>query len=393
MKKSIKDYDLNNKKVIIRCDFNVPIMDNKITDDSRIVSSIPTIKYAIDNNAKVILLSHLGRIKSSEDKVKNDLSIIIPRLESLLNKKVTFVNETRGKNLEDAISNMKNQDVILVQNTRYEDLDNKKESSNDKELGAYWAKLGDIFINDAFGTLHRAHASNVGIASNIPSGVGLLVEKELTNLKELDNPKQPFIVILGGAKISDKIGVVKTLVEKADYLLIGGGMAFTFLKAQGKNIGTSVLDEESIAFAKEMLNKSNDKIILPIDVKVTTTFSNDGSNRITNIDDIKDDEMGLDIGPKTIELFKKYLNQAKTIFWNGTLGYSEFSNYEDGTKNIMEYIVNKDAISILGGGDTVAAAAKFKVKDKVYHASTGGGATLEYIEDPNLPGLVRINDK
>ncbi len=393
MKKSIKDYDLNNKKVIIRCDFNVPIMDNKITDDSRIVSSIPTIKYAIDNNAKVILLSHLGRIKSSEDKVKNDLSIIIPRLESLLNKKVTFVNETRGKNLEDAISNMKNQDVILVQNTRYEDLDNKKESSNDKELGAYWAKLGDIFINDAFGTLHRAHASNVGIASNIPSGVGLLVEKELTNLKELDNPKQPFIVILGGAKISDKIGVVKTLVEKADYLLIGGGMAFTFLKAQGKNIGTSVLDEESIAFAKEMLNKSNDKIILPIDVKVTTTFSNDGSNRITNIDDIKDDEMGLDIGPKTIELFKKYLNQAKTIFWNGTLGYSEFSNYEDGTKNIMEYIVNKDAISILGGGDTVAAAAKFKVKDKVYHASTGGGATLEYIEDPNLPGLVSINDK
>ena len=288
---------------------------------------------------------------------------------------------------------MKNQDVILVQNTRYEDLDNKKESSNDKELGAYWAKLGDIFINDAFGTLHRAHASNVGIASNIPSGVGLLVEKELTNLKELDNPKQPFIVILGGAKISDKIGVVKTLVEKADYLLIGGGMAFTFLKAQGKNIGTSVLDEESIAFAKEMLNKSNDKIILPIDVKVTTTFSNDGSNRITNIDDIKDDEMGLDIGPKTIELFKKYLNQAKTIFWNGTLGYSEFSNYEDGTKNIMEYIVNKDAISILGGGDTVAAAAKFKVKDKVYHASTGGGATLEYIEDPNLPGLVSINDK
>ena len=250
MKKSIKDYDLNNKKVIIRCDFNVPIMDNKITDDSRIVSSIPTIKYAIDNNAKVILLSHLGRIKSSEDKVKNDLSIIIPRLESLLNKKVTFVNETRGKNLEDAISNMKKQDVILVQNTRYEDLDNKKESSNDKELGAYWAKLGDIFINDAFGTLHRAHASNVGIASNIPSGVGLLVEKELTNLKELDNPKQPFIVILGGAKISDKIGVVKTLVEKADYLLIGGGMAFTFLKAQGKNIGTSVLDEESIAFAK-----------------------------------------------------------------------------------------------------------------------------------------------
>lgn len=393
MKKSIKDYDLNNKKVIIRCDFNVPIMDNKITDDSRIVSSIPTIKYAIDNNAKVILLSHLGRIKSSEDKVKNDLSIIIPRLESLLNKKVTFVNETRGKNLEDAISNMKNQDVILVQNTRYEDLDNKKESSNDKELGAYWAKLGDIFINDAFGTLHRAHASNVGIASNIPSGVGLLVEKELTNLKELDNPKQPFIVILGGAKISDKIGVVKTLVEKADYLLIGGGMAFTFLKAQGKNIGTSVLDEESIAFAKEMLNKSNDKIILPIDVKVTTTFSNDGSNRITNIDDIKDNEMGLDIGPKTIELFKKYLNQAKTIFWNGTLGYSEFSNYEDGTKNIMEYIVNKDAISILGGGDTVAAAAKFKVKDKVYHASTGGGATLEYIEDPNLPGLVSINDK
>ena len=393
MKKSIKDFDLNNKKVIIRCDFNVPIKDGIITDDTRIKKSIPTIKYAIDNNAKVILMSHLGRVKDEADLKKNDLSIILDTLSKYLEKDVIFISETRGKTLEDAINKMNNGDVLLMQNTRYEDLFGKKESSNDKKLGAYWAGLGDIFINDAFGTLHREHASNVGIAKNIPSGVGLLVEEELNKLSILDNPEKPFVVILGGAKISDKIGVVKTLLEKCDYLLIGGGMAHTFLKAENINIGSSILDEESINFAKEMLGKARDKIILPQDVKVTTKFDNETKSRITDINNIKDNEIGLDIGPKTIELFKKYLKDAKTIFWNGTLGYSEFSNYKDGTEKIMNYLKEIDAKTVLGGGDTVAAATKFGVVNDVTHASTGGGATLEYIENKSLPGLVEINNK
>ena len=393
MKKSIKDFDLNNKKVIIRCDFNVPMRDGVIDDDSRIINSLPTIEYALKQNAKIILLSHLGRVKTEEDKKKNNLKIVADRLKELLNKEILFIDETRGEKLEQAISSMHAKDVILIQNTRYEDLDGKKESSNDEQLGKYWASLGDIFINDAFGTIHRAHASNVGIASNINSGVGLLVENELQQLSLLDKPEKPFVVILGGAKISDKIGVVQSLIEKANYILIGGGMAFTFLKAQGKNIGTSVVDNDSINFAKEMLDKANDKIILPVDVRVTKEFNNECFNHLVDIDSISEDEMGLDIGPKTVEMFKSYLTDAKTIFMNGTLGYSEFSNYVQGTKDIMEEIININATSILGGGDTVAAANKFNVKDKVTHASTGGGATLEYIEGVDLPGLNCICDK
>ena len=393
MKKTIKDFDLNNKRVIIRCDFNVPIKDGKITDDSRIVSSIPTIKYAIDNNAKVILMSHLGRIKEENDLKKNDLSIIVDPLSKYLGQKVTFINETRGKELEKSINSMKEKEVILIQNTRYEDINGKKESSNDVELGRYWANLGDIFINDAFGTLHRAHASNVGIASNLPSGIGLLVEDELNKLSLLKKPDRPFIVIMGGAKISDKIRVIETLINKCDYLLIGGGMAFTFLKAQSKNIGASILDEESVNFAKDMLESNKDKIILPMDIKVTTEFNNESPSRVTDINSIKDNEIGLDIGPKTVELYKEYLSKAKTIFWNGTLGYSEFSSFKEGTEEIMHYITKTGATTILGGGDTVAAAKVFNVKDKVTHASTGGGATLEYIENEKLPGLVCINNK
>lgn len=393
MKKSIRDFDLNNKKVIIRCDFNVPLKNGAITDDSRIVSSLPTIEYALTQNAKIILLSHLGRVKTLEDKEKNNLKVVANRLSELLNKEVLFIDETRGEKLENAIASMNNKDIILVQNTRYEDLEGKKESSNDVELGKYWASLGDIFINDAFGTIHRSHASNRGIASNIDSGIGLLVENELNQLSLLDKPQKPFIVILGGAKISDKIEVVRTLVEKADYILIGGGMAFTFLKAQDKNIGTSIVDNESINFAKEMLDKASNKIVLPVDVKVTKEFSNESPNHIVEIDNIGEEEMGLDIGPKTIALFKEYLKDAKTIFWNGTLGYSEFSNFEHGTKEIMQEITTLQATSILGGGDTVAAASWFNVKDKVTHASTGGGATLEYIEGKELPGLSCICNK
>ena len=265
MKKTIKDFDLYNKRVIIRVDFNVPIKDNIITDDNRIIASLPTINYAVENGAKVILMSHLGRIKTEEDKINNSLEIVASRLSKILNKEVTFVSTTHGDELEDCISNLNIGDILLMENTRFEDLEGKKESSNDSELGKYWASLGDIFINDAFGTCHRAHASNVGIASHLPSGIGFLVEKEINALSVLDNPVRPFTVILGGAKVNDKIGVIENLVTKADYILIGGGMAYTFLKAKGLPIGKSLLDSENIDFCKKMLDEYSDKIILPID--------------------------------------------------------------------------------------------------------------------------------
>jgi len=392
MKKTIKDFELKNKKVLIRCDFNVPIKDNQIIDDNRIVTSIPTIKYALDNGAKVILFSHLGRVKSEEDKQKNDLSIVAKRLEEVLGKKVLFIPETRGASLEKAVDNMNEGDVILVQNTRYEDLDGKKESSNDEELGKYWASLGDVFINDAFGTAHRAHASNVGIATHLPSGIGFLIEKELQELSLLDNPEHPFVVILGGSKVSDKINVIKNLVNKADKILIGGGMSYTFLKAKGINIGTSILDEESIDFARTMVEEYSDKIVLPIDVKVTKDFLNEASSKVVDINNISNDEMGLDLGEETIINFSHILDSAKVVFWNGPLGVYEFSNFAEGTKKILEKVANTNAKVILGGGDIVAASKELGYKDKVTHASTGGGATLEYIEGKQLPGIVAIDD-
>ena len=392
MKKTIRDFDMNNKKVLIRCDFNVPIKDGNIIDDNRIVTSIPTINYALDNGAKVILFSHLGRVKTEEDKVKNSLQVVSNRLSELLNKKVTFVSSTRGEQLENAVLNMNKGDVILVENTRHEDLNGKKESGNDYELGKYWASLGDIFINDAFGTAHRAHASNVGIASHLPSGIGFLIEKELKELSLLDNPVRPFVVILGGSKVEDKINVINQLVKKADKLIIGGGMSYTFLQAKGLSIGTSILDENSLEFAKNILKQYPDKIVLPIDVKVTKEFSNDAVNRVASIDDIKDDEMGLDLGDKTIELFTNVIKNAKTIFWNGPLGVYEFSNYVYGTQSILKVVSSIDAKVILGGGDIVAASKELGYKDKVTHASTGGGATLEYIEGKQLPGIAAIDD-
>ena len=264
---------LENKKVLIRCDFNVPMKEGKIVDDTRITAALPTIKYCIDQNAKVVLFSHLGRVKEEADLAKNNLAPVAKRLEELLGKKVTFIEKTRGEELETAIDNMQEQDVILVQNTRYEDLDGKKESKNDPELGSYWASLGDVFVNDAFGTIHRAHASNVGIASHLDSCIGFLIEKELNALKELDNPDHPFVVVLGGAKVADKIGVIENLVKKADKILIGGGMAFTFLKAEGYEIGNSLLDEENIEFCKNIIKEYPNKIVLPVDVAVTTEYS------------------------------------------------------------------------------------------------------------------------
>ena len=390
--KTIKDLNIENKKVLIRCDFNVPLKDGNIGDDTRIVSSLQTINYCLDKNAKVILLSHLGRVKEEADLEKNNLAPVAKRLEELLERPVIFIDETRGEKLEEAINNMKDGDVVLIQNTRYEDLDGKKESKNDEELGKYWSSLGDVFINDAFGTIHRAHASNVGIATNLPgnSAFGFLIEKELTALSALDNPEKPFMVVLGGAKVSDKIGVIENLVTKADKILIGGGMAFTFLKADGYEIGTSLLDEENLEFCTRILKEYGDKIVLPVDVAVTTEYSNEEEYKVRSINEIEYNEMGLDIGPETKETFANYLKDAKTVIWNGPLGVYEFEKYKKHTDELLQFLVENDIKTILGGGDIVAAAAAANLKEKVYHASTGGGATLEYLEGKSLPGIEAI---
>lgn len=392
MTKTIKDIDIKNKKVIIRCDFNVPINDGKIVDDTRIRASLDTIKYALNQNAKVILLSHLGRIKEESDLKKNDLKIVATRLSELLNKEVKFINQTRGRQLENTIDSMKPQDIVLLQNTRYEDLNGKKESTNDLELGKYWASLGEVFINDAFGTIHRSHASNVGIASNLESAIGFLVEKELTILQELDTPQHPYVVILGGAKVSDKIGVINNLVTKADYILIGGGMAFTFLKANGYEVGKSLVDNENISYCQKVLKNYSDKIILPIDIKTAFEISNEAQVSIKKIADISIEDIGLDIGPETITLFESYLKDARIVVWNGPMGVYEITNFKRGTDSILTFLADNHIKTIIGGGDTAAAVSNnYNLKDKIYHISTGGGATLEYLEGKKLPGLEAIN--
>ena len=394
MKKTIRDYDLSGKKVIIRVDFNVPIKDGKITDDNRIKASLETINYAINNNAKVILMSHLGRIKTEEDKIKNTLEPVALRLSELLDKEIIFVDETRGKILEDAISELKPGEILLMENTRFEDLNNKAESSNSEELGKYWASLGDIYINDAFGTSHRSHASNVGIASNLPNGIGFLIEKEIKEIEQtLKNPQRPFTVILGGSKVKDKIGVIENLVNIADYILIGGAMAYTFLKASGIEIGSSLLDEESIDFCKNILKKYSDKIILPIDSVNALEISDEVTPRECFINEIKENEIGLDIGYNTVKLFKQYLQKSKTIIWNGPLGYFEIEAFSNGTKKICEVLKDIDAKKIVGGGDTGAAIIEFGYKDSVSFISTGGGASLEMLEGKKLPGIEIIEDK
>lgn len=383
MIKRINDFNLNGKKVLIRVDFNVPIKDGKISDDTRIRESLETINYARDHHAKVILLSHLGRIKEESDKDKNSLLPVSKRLSELLNYNVIFINETRGEKLENAINEMHDGDVLLMENTRFEDLDGKKESGNDKELGAYWASLGDIFINDAFGTAHRAHASNVGIASILPSGMGYLIGKELDNmLPVINNPKHPFTVILGGAKVNDKIGVIENLIDKCDYLLIGGGMAYTFLKAKGMEIGKSLLDGDSIEYCKNLLNKTN-KIILPVDSVSSKSIE---SNVCENKEILDSDDIGLDIGSETIKLFSKYISESKTIVWNGPMGMFENELYQKGTKGICEAF-SKDQIVIVGGGDSASAVVNLGYKDRVSHISTGGGASLELLEGKSLPGI------
>ena len=395
-KKTIRDINLTGKKVLMRVDFNVPMKDGVITDDNRIVQALPTIKYALEHNAKIILLSHLGRVASEEDKAKNSLAPVAKRLEELLKQHVNFVPATRGVLVENAINNMKEAEIVMLENTRYEDVDGKKESKNNPELGAYWASLGDVFVNDAFGTAHRAHASNVGIASNMKDSVaGFLLEKEIKFIGEaVDNPVRPFVAILGGAKVSDKISVIENLLNKADKIIIGGAMAYTFYKAQGKNVGLSKCEDDFVEFAKGLLEKAQGKIVLPLDTVVTKEFAEDAEYRVALTSDIHDDEMGLDIGDKTLELFKKELEGAKTVVWNGPMGVFEFKRFAKGTIGVCEMLAHLEgATTIIGGGDSASAAINLGYENKFTHISTGGGASLEYLEGKTLPGVACLNDK
>lgn len=394
-KKVVTDLDVAGKKVLVRADFNVPMKDGAITNDNRIVQALPTINYLIENNAKVILFSHLGKVKTEEDKAKLSLKPVADRLAELLGKEVTFVPETRGAALEAAVAALKDGDVLVFENTRFEDVDGKKESKNDPELGKYWASLGDLFVNDAFGTAHRAHASNVGIASNLESAAGFLMEKEIKFIGgAVDEPVRPFVAILGGAKVSDKIGVIKHLLNKADKVLIGGGMAYTFMKAQGLEIGKSLLEADKVELAKELLESAGDKLILPIDAKMAHEFGNDVEITIAKNEDFPADQMALDIGPASVELFAKELEGAKTVVWNGPMGVFELSNFAQGTIGVCEAIAKlSDAVTIIGGGDSAAAAMQLGFADDFTHISTGGGASLEYLEGKELPGVASISDK
>ena len=394
-KKTVKDVELNGKKVLVRVDFNVPMKDGKITNDNRIVAALPTIKYILENDGRAILFSHLGKVKSEEDKASKSLRPAAERLAELLGKDVKFIPETREAELEAAIAELKDGEVLMFENTRFEDLDGKKESKNDPELGKYWASLGDVFVNDAFGTAHRAHASNVGISANLEAVAGFLLEKEIEFIGgAVDAPQRPMVAILGGAKVSDKIGVIENLLDKADKVLVGGGMMFTFLKAQGKNIGKSLCEEDKLDLAKALLEKGGDKLILPIDTVAAKEFSNDTEFRIVSVDELADDEMGLDVGPATVELFSNVLKDAKTVVWNGPMGVFEMSNFAKGTIGVCEAIANlENAITIIGGGDSAAAAMQLGYADKFSHISTGGGASLEYLEGKELPGVASLSDK
>ncbi len=395
-KKTIRDVEVSDKKVLVRVDFNVPLKDGIIQDDNRIIQALPTIKYLIDNNAKIILCSHLGKVKTEEDKATKSLAPVAKRLAELLNQDVIFIDQTRGEKLETAINNLNPGEVLMFENTRFEDVDGKQESGCDQELANYWASLADMVVIDAFGTAHRAHASNVGISNASDVAVsGFLIEKEIDFLNNaLTNPNHPFVAIVGGAKVSDKIGVIKQLLTKADYVLIGGGMAYTFLKAQGYNVGDSICELDKLDVANEILSLGKDKIILPIDVKLNNQFANDGDIKVVSYDQIPDGYEGLDIGDQTIELFTKYIKTAKTIVWNGPMGVFEFSNFAKGTNSVCEAIKdNPEAISIIGGGDSAAAAISLGYQDQFSHISTGGGASLEFLEGKDLPGISCLDNK
>lgn len=398
MKKSIKDLgNLQGKTVLMRVDFNVPLKDGVITNDNRITAALPTIEYALNQGAKVVAFSHLGRVKEEADKASKSLAPVAKRLSELLGKEVKFVAETRGVELEVAVKGLNEGEILMFENTRFEDVDGKKESKNDPELAKYWASLGDVYVNDAFGTAHRAHASNVGIASNIGEGnsaSGFLVDKEIKFIGgAVDNPERPLVAILGGAKVSDKIAVIENLLDKADKVIIGGGMAYTFMKAQGKEIGISLCEDDKVEYARELMAKAGDKLVLPIDTVVAKEFSNDAPSRVAE-GDIQPDEEGLDIGPKSVELFKNTLEGAKTVIWNGPMGVFEMPNFAKGTIGVCEAIAHLEgATTIIGGGDSATAAISLGYAEKFSHISTGGGASLEYLEGKVLPGIDSLSNK
>ena len=404
-KKSVTDLQVEGKKVIVRVDFNVPHKGDVVTDDNRIVAALPTIKYLLEHNAKVILLSHLGKIdykktpeEIEEAKKKNCMCIVAKKLQEYLpDNKVIFVNATRGEELENAINNMNNGDVVLMQNTRYE----KGESKNDEELGKYWASLGDLYVSDAFGSVHRAHSSTVGIPTYLPSAAGFLIEKELKFLGDaVENPVRPFVGILGGAKVADKLKVISNLLEKCDTLIIGGGMAYTFLKAQGKEVGKSLVDNEQIDYCKQMIEKAQQlgkKLLLPVDTTIAASFPDpiDGpvETQVVDSDSIPADMEGLDIGPKTAEIFANEVKNAKTVVWNGPMGVFENPTLAAGTNAVAKALAETDGTTIIGGGDSAAAIKQLGYADKVSHVSTGGGASLEFLEGNGLPGVDIINEK
>ena len=397
-KLTVKDVDLKGKKVLVRVDFNVPVKDGVITNDNRITAALPTIKYILEQGGRAILFSHLGRVKEEADKEGKSLAPVAADLAAKLGQEVKFIpGVTRGAELEAAVNALEDGQVLLVENTRYEDVDGKKESKNDPELGKYWASLGDgIFVNDAFGTAHRAHASNVGISANVEKAVaGFLLENEIAYIQEaVETPERPFVAILGGSKVSDKIGVIENLLEKADKVLIGGGMTYTFYKAQGIEIGNSLVEEDKLDVAKALLEKANGKLILPVDSKEANAFAGYTEVRDTEGEAVSEGFLGLDIGPKSIAKFDEALTGAKTVVWNGPMGVFENPDFQAGTIGVMDAIVKQPGVkSIIGGGDSAAAAINLGRADKFSWISTGGGASMELLEGKVLPGLAALTEK
>ena len=397
-KLTVKDVELKGKKVLVRVDFNVPVKDGVITNDNRITAALPTIKYILEQGGRAVLFSHLGRVKEEADKEGKSLAPVAADLAAKLGQEVKFIpGVTRGAELEAAVNALEDGQVLLVENTRFEDVDGKKESKNDPELGKYWASLGDgIFVNDAFGTAHRAHASNVGISANVEKAVaGFLLENEIAYIQEaVEAPERPFVAILGGSKVSDKIGVIENLLEKADKVLIGGGMTYTFYKAQGIEIGNSLVEEDKLDVAKALLEKANGKLILPVDSKEANAFADYTEVKDTEGEAVSEGFLGLDIGPKSIAKFDEALTGAKTVVWNGPMGVFENPDFQAGTIGVMDAIVKQPGVkSIIGGGDSAAAAINLGRADKFSWISTGGGASMELLEGKVLPGLAALTEK
>lgn len=394
-KKTVEDIQVQGKRVLVRCDFNVPLKDGVITDENRLVGAMPTIKYLINQGAKVILCSHLGKPKG-EAKPELSLLPVAKRLSEMLGKEVVFAADSNvvGENAKAAVENMKNGDVVLLENTRYR----KEETKNEDNFSQELASLADVFVNDAFGTAHRAHCSTVGVTKFVSESVcGYLIQKELQFLGEaVENPERPFVAILGGAKVSDKLGVINNLLDKVDTLIIGGGMAYTFLKALGHEIGKSLLEEDKIEYAKEMMKKAEDKgvkLLLPVDVTYADKFDENAEPKISEGRDIPADHQGLDIGPKTAEVFADAIKEAKTVIWNGPMGVFEFANFAKGTIAVAKAMAESNATTIIGGGDSASAVNNLGFGDKMTHISTGGGASLEFLEGIELPGIAALTDK